>query len=152
MQNLGSFLENPQFDHTTCQKAAEIFGDALRYKSTKNLPLKTNTKHPGVLALIKSARDSNDFTEEDIKKFEDRLTILLIKTIPYERKIVKFYDLPDIVKEAADFTGFELTPFQVPTHFQLNINHATIHLLPVGESSATLKVQSTFDLLSKEWL
>lgn len=149
MSNLGSFLENPQINHEMCRVTSEFFGDCLRTKA--GLPRKSSTVHPNVLPIYNSATLTNTFTEEQIHKFEERLMILLIRMIPYERKIIKDFDLPNIFIEAADFEGFKLDRNHLPNHFQININGNTISLLPLGE-----RVEQTYNLLYdgtlKDWI
>lgn len=148
-KSLGSFLENPQINNELCRVAAEVFGDCLRTKA--GLDRQSESDHPALLAIYNSARQENSFTEDDIKKFQDRLMVLLIKNYPYERKVLKSYELPAIIKEAADFEGFNLEREQLPNFIQMNVNGYQIVMLPVGEITP-LKFNLVYDGYSQEWI
>ena len=149
MNNLGSYLENPQFNHEPCRAAAEFFGDCLRTKA--GLQRHCQSTNLKLQPLYEAARKTNSFTEDKIKKFEDRLTILLIRQIPFERIIKKFYKLPEIIEEAAMFDGFELHREMLPNHIQMNINGASIMFLPCGEN-ANIKFELVYDSQKQEWI
>lgn len=147
--SLGSFLENPQINNELCRVAAEVFGDCLRTKAGLNR--KSTSEHPDMLQIYNAARQDNSFSEDLIKKFQDRLMILLIKNYPYERKVLKSYQLPAIIKEAADFDGFNLEREQLPNFIQMNVNGHQIVMLPVGEIT-NLRFNLVYDAYSKEWI
>ena len=152
MAELGSYLENPQINNELCRVAAEFYADCLRTKSTKSLTRKSTTTHSKLIELYESARETNDFTEDNIKKFEDRLMVLLIRNYPFERRIKKTYVLPDIIKEAANFSGFVLTREQLPNHVQMTVNGFQIQLLPLGEPEKIHQSYSiVYDNESQTW-
>lgn len=156
MNNLGSFLENPQINNEMCRVAAEVFGDCLRTKA--GLTRKSNTTHPDMIRVYESAKSTNTFTEDLIKKFEDRLMILLIHHYPYERKIIKNIELPDILNEAALFNGFKLYKEQLPNFIQINVNGDTINLFPVNKRTDIKHTEDDmdfhllYDAKTQEWI
>lgn len=129
---IGSFLETPQIGNEACKTAAILVGDCLRTKA--GLERKSSTTDEDTLAFYESAKRENEFTEDQISKFEDRLTILLIRKLPLTRKLIKFYDIPELIAEAADFEGFEIERDQLPNRFQIKIHGQSILLLSIGSS------------------
>lgn len=151
MNSLGSYLETPYFDHRTIKEVVNFFGDSLRVKSTSSLsPVSTSTNED-LVKLRQTAMEQNSFTEEMIAKFETNLINLLVATTPYERKILKFYGLPDIfVKAAQNISGFELKREHLPDRLVINISHTTITLLPYG-SDAPYQFDLFYNIWDGDW-
>ena len=147
MAELGSYIDNPQINNELCRVAAEVFGDCLRTKA--GLDRKSTTTNPTLVRLYSSATNDNSFTEDQIKKFEDRLMVLLIRNYPYERRIKKYYELPDILFEAAEFESFNLTKQQLPNFIQMNVHGNTIQMLPFGECAQPFSI--VYDNNLKVW-
>lgn len=141
--SVGSFLENPQIGNAACKSAAQLIADFLRVKSTNTIsPVNTSTE-PKFVAFMNSAKLTNSFTAEQITKFEDRLTILLMRLMPTQRKIKKHYEIPELILEAAAFDAFALTRDQLPNNFQLLLNGQDVLLISIGSSDLELMVFPT---------
>lgn len=149
MAELGSYIDNPQINNEACRVAAEFFGDCLRTKA--GLTRQSETTNPEMIQLYQSAKQGNQFSESNIKKFQDRLMVLLIRNYPYERRIKKFYKLPSIIEEAADFDDFTLTRDHLPNFFQIFIHGYHIQLLPFHDCPE-LKYNLVYDNLSQTWI
>lgn len=151
MNSLGSYLENPHFDYRTIKEAVNFFGDALRINSTSSLSSVSSSANEDLIKLRQTAMEKNSFTEEMISKFEINLINLLIATSSYERKILKFYDLPDIfIKAAKGISGFELKRQYFPDRLVMNISHTTITMLPYG-SDAPYQFDLSYNIWDGDW-
>lgn len=151
MKSLGSYLENPHFDYRTIKEAVNFFGDALRVNSSSSLSAVSSSTNEDLIKLRTKVMKENSFTEEMIKKFEYNLTNLIIASIPYERKILKFYGLPDIFVQAAkDIPGFTLKREYLPDRLIMDINHTTISLLPYGYD-AKYQFNLFYNIWDDEW-
>ena len=141
--NVGSFLENPQIGNPACKFAAQFIADCLRVKSSNALiPSNTNTDVK-LVSFRNSAKLENAFTADQITKFEDRLMILLMRLMPTQRKIKKYYELPALIIEAAQFDGFTLMRDHLPNNFQILLNGQDVLLASIGSNDLELMLFPT---------
>jgi hypothetical protein len=123
---LGSGLTNPVQNHVGCIGAARFFADCLRVKA--GLAPVGQYELAKTNEILDSAWNDNSFDANDISAFEWEVYSALFKLAPEERFVKIWYDIPELLANAAQKAGIALKRGDLPVETNVYIKGLTVNV------------------------